>query len=161
MTVIELALVVLLQEEGFRAKPYLCSEGYVTIGIGTKLHCEQGLDCEKFTLEIDQETAMGLARYTVRNLDEQLRNGSQSEAYLAMNDYRKAIILSMAYQLGLTGLYKFRNTWAHLANKEYADASWEMIDSRWAEQTTQRAHRHQRIMEEGDYTTWSRIYGFN
>ena len=45
----------------------------------------------------------------------------------------------MIFQLGKTGVSKFRNMWKHLSALEYASAASEMLDSRWAKQTPNRA----------------------
>ena len=45
----------------------------------------------------------------------------------------------MCYQLGVTGFSKFKKTIAYLQNKEWRNASIEMLDSRWAKQTPNRA----------------------
>jgi lysozyme len=49
------------------------------------------------------------------------------------------ILIEMVFQLGKTGVSKFRNMWKALAEKNYIGASYEMLDSRWAKQTPNRA----------------------
>lgn len=50
-------------------------------------------------------------------------------------------LVNMAFQLGVNGLLSFRKMWAHLANRDYDAAADEALDSRWAQQTPQRAER--------------------
>jgi lysozyme len=47
----------------------------------------------------------------------------------------------MVFQLGETGVSKFKNMWKALEQNppEYATAAMEMLDSRWAKQTKNRA----------------------
>mgnify|MGYP003153984672 CR=1 FL=1 len=45
----------------------------------------------------------------------------------------------MCFQLGVSGFSKFKKTIDHLENNRYGKASAEMLDSRWAIQTPNRA----------------------
>ena len=47
----------------------------------------------------------------------------------------------MIFQLGETGVSKFKNMWKALeqSHPEYSTAASEMLDSRWAKQTPNRA----------------------
>ena len=49
------------------------------------------------------------------------------------------VIMEMCYQLGVTGFSKFKKTILFLQNKQFHDASQEMLDSHWARQTPKRA----------------------
>ena len=49
------------------------------------------------------------------------------------------IIIEMVFQLGRTGVKKFRNMWKALSEHNYVGASYEMLDSKWAKQTPNRA----------------------
>ena len=51
----------------------------------------------------------------------------------------KDIVLEMCYQMGVTGVSKFKKTIAYLEKSEWKNASIEMLDSRWAKQTPGRA----------------------
>ena len=48
-------------------------------------------------------------------------------------------MVEMCYQLGVSGFSKFKKTIDHLENKRYGKASAEMLDSKWARQTPNRA----------------------
>lgn len=48
----------------------------------------------------------------------------------------------MAYQLGVDGLANFKNALANMAARRWNDAADEMLNSRWAKQTPNRAIRH-------------------
>ena len=58
-----------------------------------------------------------------------------------INDDAKIIIIEMGFQLGKSGVSKFRNMWKALQQEppQYDVASIEMLDSRWAKQTPNRA----------------------
>ena len=51
----------------------------------------------------------------------------------------KDVVVEMCYQLGVYGFSRFKKTIAYIQNKQWEEASVEMLDSRWAEQTPGRA----------------------
>ena len=51
----------------------------------------------------------------------------------------KDVVIEMCYQLGVGGFSKFKKTISYLQNKQFKDASEEMLDSLWAKQTPNRA----------------------
>jgi lysozyme len=63
-----------------------------------------------------------------------------------MNEKAHEIIIEMVFQLGKTGVSKFRNMWKHLSALEYSGAADQMLDSRWAKQTPNRANGMADIM---------------
>jgi lysozyme len=54
----------------------------------------------------------------------------------------------MTFQMGATGVSKFRNMILALQSHSYMDAAAEMLDSRWAKQTPNRAKKLSSQMEE-------------
>ena len=58
-----------------------------------------------------------------------------------LDDLAKETIIEMVFQLGETGVAKFKNMWKALEEKppSYSVAATEMLDSRWAKQTPNRA----------------------
>jgi lysozyme len=140
---------ILRFEEGYRTKPYLCSEGYVTIGYGTKLHKEKGLDPEGFCIEFNGPIAEEFLNKDVADLDIALFKSEQGGVYDSLEEARVDIIISMAYQMGVGGVMKFKNMWAALAEENYEEAAKQMLDSKWARQTPARANRHAEVMRTG------------
>ena len=53
----------------------------------------------------------------------------------------------MCYQLGLAGFSKFKKTISYIEKKNYKEASKEMLDSKWAKQTPNRAKKLSKIVE--------------
>lgn len=49
------------------------------------------------------------------------------------------VVTEMVYQIGATGVSKFKKTLEHLNNGDYENASKEMLKSKWAIQTPDRA----------------------
>jgi len=54
----------------------------------------------------------------------------------------------MIFQMGFAGVSKFRNMIVALQNNSYTTAASEMLDSRWAKQTPNRAQALSKQMEE-------------
>ena len=140
---IELATAILREEEGFRSKVYRCSEGYPTIGYGQVIGPKDG---PLGNVTIPQEVANLWLETTVKQLHESLRIEMW---YAKQVGSRQAILLSMAYQLGLTGLKKFKRMIGALEAKRYDDVKAEALDSLWAKQTPARATRHANQLQTG------------
>ena len=73
------------------------------------------------------------------------------EWFPKLNEARQAALLSMAYQMGLSGLLSFKRTLASIAAGDYEQASREMLDSKWARQTPERAQRTAYMMRYGKF----------
>jgi lysozyme len=69
---------------------------------------------------------------------------------LTISDDAKIIIIEMIFQLGGNGVSKFRKMWQALQQDppDYAEASAQMLDSRWAKQTPNRAQEMAKHMKE-------------
>jgi len=71
-------------------------------------------------------------------------------AYSNASDKRKAIIISMVYQMGCPGLSEFNNTLRSMAQGDWEGAANNMLSSLWAKQTPNRAQRHSTVIRTGD-----------
>ena len=128
------------KHEGYRNKVYLDTLGKRTVGVGHL--CVE--DCwednkeyeEKFLLDILQKDLQGAIEGA-----EDLINNCPSGGKANISDEAKIIIIEMVFQLGKTGVSKFRNMWKALQQNppQYSVAASEMLDSRWAKQTPNRA----------------------
>ena len=132
-------------EEGYREKAYLCSEGYPTIGIGTKLG-PKGSDLSNYTMVVTEHAAKALLDDEVRKIRNEL---VKCDWYVKLDGPRQTIIKSMCYQMGVSGLFKFKKMIAALECGDYYEASYQALDSRWAKQTPERANRHAAVIATG------------
>lgn len=139
-------LELLKLEEGYREKAYLCSEGYPTIGIGTKLG-PKGAPIEHFTLTVSEKVAKAMLDDEVSGIVKSLVG---YRWYTQLNEDRQIIIKSMAYQMGISGLLKFRKMIAALESQDWKIAHDQALDSLWAKQTPKRANRHAEVLKSGD-----------
>ena len=115
--------------EGFRDKVYKDTLGIDTIGYGFAIK----------DLVIDEDIAEMILR---RKLDSLVDRVDKRFSFMSdMPIEVKDVIYEMCYQLGVTGVSKFKKTLAYLENKEFKMASKEMLDSKWARQTPNRANK--------------------
>ena len=137
MTYDELAGSVKLSE-GFRDHVYMDTEGFRTIGWGHKVvHEDKFEDGKTYTKEElqdvfdkDLQKAIGQARMLMEEFNvKDLPTTAQHT------------ITEMVYQLGKSGVSKFRNMWKCLQNRDFNGASLEMLDSRWNRQTPNRCKK--------------------
>ena len=121
------------EHEGYRNKVYLDSLGKRTVGVG---HL-----CVEDFWEDDKEYE---EKFLLTILEHDLKSAIKSAEELCsdcpvLDDQAKEIIVEMVFQLGKTGVSKFRNMWKALKVPDYPTAAKEMLDSRWAKQTPNRA----------------------
>lgn len=145
---IELLLILLLEEEGYREDCYLCSEGYVTVGIGTRVHSEPTDTVDGYCIKVSREAALALARRDAERAQEIILNSKHRETFLQLDTARQVVLVSMAYQMGY-GVLRFEKMWAALAEGDWEEAQIEALDSRWAKQTRARALRHSEVLLTG------------
>ena len=120
------------QEEGFSGTVYKCTEGFDTVGYGTKLP----LTKEESELILNHRLNQTKAQLTSYLYDLDIKQ----EAW--------DILFNMAYQLGVNGVLKFKKMIEALRSKDYKEASKQGLDSLWAKQTPQRANRLMKRMSE-------------
>lgn len=68
-----------------------------------------------------------------------------------LDEARQGVLLNMAFQLGVPGLLKFHHTLCLTHSGDYTGASVEMLKSRWARQTPERARRLAEQMKTGKW----------
>lgn len=125
----------LIADEGLQLKPYKDTVGKLTIGVGRNLD-DRGLSKAEamFLLENDIKDAVGGAYGLVINFD-------------SLSDNRKIVLVSMVFQMGKTGVSKFRNMLRAINIEDFDMAAREMLDSLWARQTPNRAERLSEMMK--------------
>ena len=137
---------VLKFEEGYRSSVYYCSTGYPTIGIGTKLG-PKNAPLSNYTMVVTEYAAKALLDDEVKKIRNEL---VKCRWYIELNSDRQVIIKSMAYQMGVTGVFKFKKMIAALERGDYAESSRQALDSKRARQTVTRAERHAAVLLTGN-----------
>jgi lysozyme len=139
MTWREIVTEQLSRHEGVRPRPYLDTEGKTTIGIGRNL-TDKPLRLD----EIDY-----LFRHDLADAEEDARTAIGDAVFEALSDARKAVLVNMAFNLGLTRLRKFKDMIASVKAGQWQEAKAAMLDSRWAQQVGTRATELADLMVRG------------
>ena len=117
------------EHEGYRLEPYFCTENHLTGGYGHKI-----LDGEAVP-----KTKEGWEELFDKDFDKALNGAKSLVSEEELDPTAFAVVVEMVYQMGTFGVSKFKNMIKALGHKNYKDAGWEMMDSKWARQTPRRA----------------------
>ena len=133
----------LIREEGAESCAYQDSLGYWTIGVGRLIDSRKGggLSNEEIDMLLDNDIK--------RNYEAVLKALPWMEK---LSDQRQAVLIEMAFQMGVSGLLQFKRTLGFIEDGQYGEAAVEMLESKWAKQTPKRAYRMALQMETGEWT---------
>ncbi len=125
-------------DEGCRLDPYTDTTGNATVGYGHRLTTEEPR--RHYTMA---EVAM--------LFDHDFRRACADAASLVpgLATYPsncKLVLQSMAFQLGRSGLNRFKRMLAAVRDRDYVTASREMLRSKWAQQCPYRAEALAELM---------------
>ena len=127
------ALKLIADEEGFRNKPYKCSEGVLTFGHGLTY--------------ITESESLDILQNRVYQITNDL--GDKYDWFNNLTDNRQSIIVSMVYQLGLNGFSKFKKAILAIEKEDWSKACEEFKDSRAYSQTKNRWDRQIKAFYKG------------
>lgn len=121
-------------DEGLNLMPYQCTAGKLTIGFGRNIE--------------DRGISIREAEYLLEN---DIRASEKQAATLVydfsgLSDPRKIVLVSMVFQLGKSGTSKFKNMISAINAGDFETAADEMLNSKWARQTANRAGRLAEMM---------------
>lgn len=134
---IQPAAELIKKHEGLRLKPYKCTAGKTSIGFGRNLE-DNGIsqyEAEQMLFNDIQRCYTELVKLSCWN---------------KLNEARKAVLLDMCYNIGITRLKTFKKMLAALEVGAYNRAAKEMLDSKWAFQVKTRATELAEIMKTGE-----------
>jgi lysozyme len=126
----------LIRDEGLRLKPYRCTAGKLTIGVGRNLD----------DVGISEKEAMEMLK---NDIDKLTNDGRIKNIIEGHSQIRQGVILNMAFNLGIEGLLRFKRMISAFREGDYETAAHEMEDSAWFRQVGPRAVRLQKQMREG------------
>lgn len=129
----------IMSHEGLKLKPYRCPSGYLTIGYGRNLE-QKGLS-EKEALFLLTNDILECQNECEKNF----------KFFKTLNPTRQDVLVEMCYNLGLQGLKGFKKFLNAVEVNDFATASTEMLNSKWARQVKKRAITLAQLMKEGDY----------
>ena len=124
------------KHEGLRLKPYRCTADKLTIGYGRNLD-DLGITGEEADLLFENDFLRAKA------------GAEQFDAYERMDDIRRGVLIEMVFQMGVNGVSKFKRFLNAAQLEDWPRAAEEMLDSKWAKQTPERAQELARLMLRG------------
>ena len=141
----------IINSEGYRQNPYRDHLGNWTVGYGTLI---KGWPLSKPNVGdlLDYLTDKENHRLWLDQAIAQAQHAAEHYAHVVwgtLTPLRKMVLTEMAYQLGATGLADFIKTREFVNAQQFNRAAAEMLDSRWAEQTPERARRLAEDMRRG------------
>ena len=128
----------LVRHEGLRLKPYRCTAGKLTIGIGRNLE-DRG---------ISQKEAYAMLERDIQDCEQWLID-EIPEVYNKLDEVRQSVLLNMCFNLGIKGLLEFKNTLAFIRAGDWERAANGMLASKWAKQVGKRAIELSELMRKG------------
>ena len=126
-------------DEGVRAKPYRCTAGKLTIGIGRNLD-DRGLS--------EQEIKYLFLNDVTLSVEECRR---LLPTFNSLSDVRQEVLVNMMFNLGYSRLSQFKKFLAAIGREDWSDAAVQMLDSKWATQVGARATRLATAMRTGAF----------
>lgn len=121
---------LLIHHEGKVPHAYQDHLGYWTIGAGRLIDRRKGGGLSEaevdYLLENDIDNVLSQLEHTIPNWDD-------------LPDRVQIALASMAFQMGVSGLFGFRRMLAHIEQKNWTKAAREALSSKWASQTPSRA----------------------
>jgi len=129
----------LLQHEGLRLKPYKCTAGKLTIGIGRNLD----------DVGITEDEAFSMLRNDVMRVVKEV--SVAFPVIESLDSVRADVIYNMAFNLGISRLRGFKKMWKAIEAQDWEEASVQMLDSKWARQVGKRSTDLAQQMVTGEY----------
>ena len=127
----------LVRDEAVRLKPYRCTAGKLTIGVGRNID-DRGITNAEAMYLLNNDVAICESELTAV-----LPNWRE------LSDVRQRVMLNMVFNLGRDRLSKFAKFIACMKMSDFEGAAKEMMDSAWATQVGQRAVRLRDMMLRG------------
>ena len=144
---LDLALELVKEAEGFIPNQYYCPANFLTQGYGRYLEVHPLTEEEKLELNEDGTVSEFIAsKWALKELQECEEKLMSNIIYQKQTEVRKAVLLDMCFNIGYTGLMKFKKMWFALGNKDYPEASRQAKDSAWYTQVGNRGKRNVQII---------------
>ncbi len=136
---------VLIADEGLRLKPYRCTAGKLTIGIGRNLD-DRGITEEeaRFILSTDIAEARAFAKECFPK-------------FQIYGDARQAAIISLIFNLGKSGFLRFRGMLDAIRREDWTEAASEAADSLWFRQVKKRGPRIIEMLADDTFPDYYRL----
>lgn len=120
-------------DEGEKKQAYQDHLGFWTIGVGRLIDARKlgsGLRSDEIALMLSNDIEDRIVALRQR-----------IPFFSTIDAVRQGVLINMAFQLGVEGLLAFKTMLGLIERKQYSDAAEQMLKSKWATQTPQRAQR--------------------
>ena len=122
------------EHEGFRDQVYLDHLGNRTVGYGHLCVEDFWQDNKKYEKEFLNDIFEADFKRALTSAEELINLNP-------IKDNAKEVIIEMIFQLGKSGCAKFVKMWKALNKEDYGEASFQMVQSKWFNQTPGRADK--------------------
>jgi len=120
-------LKMIKRHEGFSGKPYVCSQGYTTIGYG------RNLDSNPLT---ESEASVLLQN----DIYKAIRQLDKYKWFQTVDEVRCEALIDFMFNVGPGTFAQFKKMIAAIEKEDWEEASNQLLDSRYAKQVGYRAH---------------------
>ena len=114
---------MIAKHEGYEPRVYKCTNGYDTIGYGFAIK-DLYMNKEVADLILDQKIQEMLKRI--------LSDKDWGNWFPEKPKHIKEVLINMIFQIGFSGVKKFRKTIQYIKDDNFLMAGEEMLDSKWA-----------------------------
>jgi lysozyme len=133
-------------QEGFRQYAYddktgapPVETGVLTIGFGRNL-ISRGITLDEANILLSNDI-----QYFIQKLQ------AYFTPFAKLDDVRQAVLISMAFNIGINGLLKFKDMLNYLSKGQFDNARNAMLNSDWAKQVPSRANQLSSMMSTGNW----------
>jgi lysozyme len=134
---LEKLITQLEHHEGVKTKPYVDTQGKLTIGVGRNL-TDKGLHPNEIRLLL------------LNDIKDAMMDANAFKWFEDLNEIRQRVVVDMLFNLGRSRFMNFRKMIVALNKQDFATAADEMLDSRWAKQVGRRAQVLSGMMRSGE-----------
>jgi lysozyme len=132
----------LIRDEGHVPHAYEDSKGYLTIGVGFLIDKRKGgrLPDEVCNFWLDVEIA--------ERTNEIIKRFPK---FTQLSRERQAVLITMAFNLGIAGLFNFKKMFAAIERGDFREAAWQILDSQAGREL---ATRYKRLARQMEFNEW-------
>ena len=138
---------MLRRHEGVESHAYMCSQDFLTIGVGRNI--DPGDDEVSQGLGLSENEIDYLLENDIIRVAQELHD--EYPWFAGLDDVRRDAMVDISFNLGQTRLRGFKNALAAMSTGGWEEASEQFMDSRWAEQVGNRATELAAMIRTGEY----------
>jgi lysozyme len=126
---------LLIKHEDLSTFPYIDTTGHFSIGVGRNL-TDNGISIDEAMIMLNDD------------INEKINDlKTHLSYYNSLPDKVQLVLIDMCFNLGIGGLLTFKKTLSLIKTGQYKKAAVEMLNSKWAKQTGQRAIEDSNILK--------------